>query len=285
MASTKGRGSLRALLRSSRVGELRNRRVRGASGAPVPSAEALRRWLHVPGPLAVPDWVRARLGGSLREASPGGLALERAVFGVVDLETTGLSARDSRILEIGLVVRSGSRSLRRFETLVDIEAPVPAAIVALTGIDDAQLVGAPPELQALERFAGVLAETGVEVLVAHNARFDRSFLEAAWARHGLAPALPPFLCSIKLARRLLRARSYSLGALVAQLGIPRASRHRALGDAEMTLGLLRELLQRARLEGVRTLEALREFESRPKRRGWPSGGRARPPVDAGREVR
>ncbi len=273
------------------MGESRNRGNQGPKAAPLPSAEALRRWLHVPGPLRVPDWVQARLGGRFREASPPGLAperglaLERAVLGVVDLETTGLSARDCRILEIGLVVRSGSRTVRRFETLVDIQAPVPAGIVALTGIDDAQLLGAPPEAQALERFARVLAETRVDVLIAHNARFDRSFLEAAWDRHGLAPALPPFLCSIKLARRLLRAPSYSLGALVAQLGIPEALRHRALGDAEMTVGLLRELLQRARLAGVRTLEALREFEAQPKPRDSRAAGLVRRPVDARRQVR
>ena len=265
------------------MGESRNRSVDGARGEPPPSVDVLRRRLRVPGSLGVPDWVQARLGGSLRAESPSGLPLERVVFGVVDLETTGLSARDSRILEIGLVVHSDARSVRRFETLVDIGDSIPSAIVSLTGIDDAQLVGAPAEPEALERFARVLAAARIDVLVAHNARFDRSFLEAAWARHRLAPALPPFLCSIKLARRLLQARSYSLGSLVAQLGIPRAARHRALGDAEMTLALLRELLHRARLQGVLTLEALREFEGRPKRRGARGPGSA--PVDAGREVR
>jgi DNA polymerase-3 subunit epsilon len=97
------------------------------------------------------------------------------------------------------------------------------------------------------------------VLVAHNARFDRGFLVRAWREHGRAPALPDFLCTVRLARKLVRARRYGLDALVAHLSIPERARHRALGDAEMTADLFFELLARARLAGVHTLERLRKI--------------------------
>ena len=85
----------------------------------------------------------------------------------------------------------------------------------------------------------MLKDERVDVLVAHNAGFDRSFLERAWECHCPALALPPFLCSLRLARRWVRAPRFGLGALVEQLGTPKSERHRALGDALMTSYLWR----------------------------------------------
>ncbi|MBW2281784.1 MAG: 3'-5' exonuclease [Deltaproteobacteria bacterium] len=199
-----------------------------------------------------------------------GTSTRRAVFGVVDLETTGLSTDDHLILEIGLVVQCGGRVVRRFSTLVDVPAPIPRSIVALTGISRRDLEGAPGEEAALRAFAEVVRSEGVQALVAHNAPFDRRFLERAWARYPLAMDLPPFLCSLRLARRWIRAPRHGLDALVAQLGIRGQARHRALGDAEMTSALWTELLARARLRGIHSLEDLRSAgepgRSGPRRR-------------------
>ena len=222
-------------------------------------ADHVRTWLRVPEGLGLPRWAEARLCSSVaaeREARRG-LALERAVFGIVDLETTGLSPSHCRILEIGLVALQGARVLGSFGSLVDVGGPVPSGITALTGIDDALLEGAPCEGEALAAVAAFLAEHRVDVLVAHNARFDRGFLVRAWREHGREPELPEFLCSVRLARRFVRAPRYGLDALVAHLSIPERARHRALGDAEMTADLFVELLARARLGGVHTLEKLR----------------------------
>jgi DNA polymerase-3 subunit epsilon len=230
----------------------------------------LRRWLRVPEELELPDWVAQRLAPSLRSEvrARTGTPLGSTVFGVVDLETTGLSTDRHRILEIGLVVVRGRRVLRRFTTLVDVEAPVPEAILELTGISPRELEAAPGEERALLGLGAVLREAGVRALVAHNAPFDRRFLERAWRRHAPGVELPPFLCSLRLARRWVRAPRHGLDTLVAQLGIPRQARHRALGDAEMTAALWIELLGRARLRGVHTLEALLEL-------GEPGRGRRR----------
>ncbi len=236
-----------------------------------PSADTtdeLRAWLRVPGGLGVPRWARRRLGAGVREelAARAGVPVERAVFGVVDLETTGASPASQRILEIGLVVQRGGRVVRRFTTLIDVEVAIPGWITALTGIDPSAVVDAPAEAEAIANLDRVLAEEGVEALVAHNAGFDRAFLVRAWERHDLRRELPPLLCSLKLARRWVRAPRYTLDALVEQLDIPRAARHRALGDAEMTAVLWSELLQRGKLRGVHTLQALcDEAETRRSR--------------------
>lgn len=241
-------------------------------GGTVSGLEALREWLRVPRSLSLPAWAAARLGvGVARELEARrGLLLERAVFGIVDLETTGLSPNDARILEIGLVVLRGSSVLARFGTLVDVGGPVPSGITALTGIDDSLLEGAPCEAQALASLAALLGAHSVDALVAHNARFDRGFLARAWRAHERPESLPPFLCSVRAARRFVRAPRYGLDALIAHLSIPERARHRALGDAEMTADLWIELQARARIEGIHTLESLSELaavgQSKPARR-------------------
>jgi DNA polymerase-3 subunit epsilon len=241
------------------------------------SESRLRARLRVPVGLALPAWAR-RLWGALRERrardEDHARALADVVFGIVDLETTGLAARRDRILEIGLVVQRDGRVLERFSELIDVGMPIPPAIEALTGIRDEDLVGAPAEAEVVSRFARVLERCGVEVLIAHNARFDRGFLVRAWHAHRIEVPLPHFLCSLRVARGLVDAPRYGLAALVAALGLPPAPRHRALGDAEMTASLWSELLRRARLEGLGSLEALAALPPR-KPRHAPA-----PPVDA-----
>jgi DNA polymerase III epsilon subunit family exonuclease len=180
---------------------------------------------------------------------------------VIDLETTGLSAATCEILEIGLVVLRHGLGVRRFETLVRTDRSVPTLISALTGIREQDLLEAPTEVEALARLRRVLEEERVEVLVAHNARFDRSFLAAAWERHLLSPPLPPFLCTLRLARRLIRARRYSLDVLADHLGLLPRARHRALGDAEIAGDLFREILRQAMGHRITSLEALESLQS------------------------
>lgn len=231
---------------------------------------AVRTWLRVPRRFPLPAWAAGRLFDGARALARAreGIPLEEVVFGVVDLETTGVSVWRHRILEIGLVVQRAGRTQQRFSTLVDPGAPIPPLITALTGIQQADLRGAPREEEALASLERALGDAGVSLLVAHNASFDRRFLERAWRAE--AGALPPFLCSLRLARRLIDAPRYALDVLAGQLAIPVRDRHRALGDAEMTAALWWELLSRARVQaGVHTVEGLRELaepaRGRPRR--------------------
>ncbi|MFQ5699751.1 MAG: PolC-type DNA polymerase III [Myxococcota bacterium] len=211
----------------------------------------------MPAAWGLPGWVPRRLQRLLERerAARKGRSLEEAVFGVVDLETTGL-AEDARILEVGLVVQRGGRTLETFESFVDPGTAIPWSVTRLTGINAQAVAGAPDERGALARLDRVLARHGVEWLVAHNAPFDRRFLERGWRRADVSRPLPPCACSLRLARRLIRAKSHALGSLAVQLQIVPHARHRALGDAETAAALWWELVQRARIEGLHTLEAL-----------------------------
>ena len=102
-------------------------------------------------------------------------------FVAFDLETTGLSSRRDRIIEIGAVVMKDGKEMDRFQAFVDPERPLERKIVDLTGITDDILKGAPKIQEGLPKF---LEFVGDRVLVAHNADFDTGFIRAECERQG-----------------------------------------------------------------------------------------------------
>jgi DNA polymerase III epsilon subunit family exonuclease len=208
-----------------------------------------------------------------------GLELAAVEWIVVDLETTGLSAADCTILEIGAVRVVGSRLVERFQTLVDPGLPIPSRITALTGIDRSLVAGAPPLARAIRAFHAWAGAGRPLPFVAHNAAFDERFVRGALAAHGLPDWSGPIVCTRKLARRLRPAlRRYDLDTLSAQFGIANLARHRALGDAEAAARALVELLAIARVErAIATLGDLLELQAEPATRRSRRRGRPAPP--------
>jgi DNA polymerase III epsilon subunit family exonuclease len=197
--------------------------------------------------------------------APADPLLEDAQFVVFDLETTGLSATQSRICEIGAVRVRGLESVESFQSLVNPGVALPQPVARLTGLRDQELRRAPSVSGVLRRF---LAFAGDDLLVAHNARFDQRFLERQLLlRHGRRLAEPP-LCTAALARRLLegRLRRVSLSALAQFFGVSTAPCHRALPDAEATAEVLVHLIGLAQELGARRLSELRTLAAPRKRR-------------------
>lgn len=186
-----------------------------------------------------------------------GMPLVGATFTVVDLETTGLSARDDRITEVGAVRARGGEVIGELRTFVHPGGPIPPAITALTGITDADVADA-PRIEAV--LPTVLRFLDGSVFVAHNARFDLGFLRAAAERLGLGPFDPPIVDTAVLARRLVRdeVRDVRLATLAAHFRSPIDPDHRALSDARATLHVLHALIERASAFGVVTVEDLLE---------------------------
>ncbi|HXV93543.1 MAG TPA: exonuclease domain-containing protein, partial [Pseudonocardia sp.] len=186
-----------------------------------------------------------------------GTPLREVTFVVVDLETTGGSAANDAITEIGAVKVRGGERIAELATLVDPGVGIPPNVVALTGITTAMVTGAPrlpAVLPALLEFLGPGA-----VLVAHNAPFDSGFLRAACERHGHPWPRPPVLCTARLARAVLspeEAPSVRLGALARLFGTATTPTHRALADARATVEVLHHLLERVGNLGVQSLEEL-----------------------------
>ena len=180
-------------------------------------------------------------------------------FVVTDTETTGTKAASNRIIEIGAVKVVGGEIVDRFSQLVNPECAIPGRIQRLTGISTAMVFDEPTAADVLPRYLDFLGEG---VLVAHNLPFDLRFLNAELARLG-RPTLPnQTLCTLRLARRLLRGlRSKGLTAVAEFYGISIHGRHRALGDAEATAEILLRLLERLQAEhAVETVEELLVFQ-------------------------
>ncbi|HWP66581.1 MAG TPA: exonuclease domain-containing protein, partial [Candidatus Limnocylindria bacterium] len=180
---------------------------------------------------------------------------------MVDLETTGGAPGDCAITEIGAVRLCGGRVEDSFVSLVNPGRPIPPFVRELTGITDDMVAGAPTLADALPRF---LAFAERAVLVAHNAAFDVGHLTAASLALQGRPLDVPALCTLRLARRLLpELRRRNLDSVAADLGIPCADRHRALGDARIAAEVLRVFLTRAAERGFRTVADLLRFQALP----------------------
>jgi DNA polymerase-3 subunit epsilon len=186
--------------------------------------------------------------------------LADTTFVVVDLETTGGSATDCSITEIGAVKVRGGEVLGQFQTLVKPAVPIPAFIAVLTGITDSMVADAPTERAAVPAFLEFAAGA---VLVAHNAGFDIGFLRAACTRLDIQWPKPVVLDTVKLARQVVtqdEAPNVKLATLARVFRTSVTPNHRALADAQATVDVLHGVLERLGNRGVHSLAELVEWQ-------------------------
>jgi DNA polymerase-3 subunit epsilon len=192
---------------------------------------------------------------------------------VFDTETTGLKPGEGdRIIEIGALelinhIPTG-KTLRR---LINPERPVSADTIRITGITDADLVSAP----VFEAVADELLEFfGGDVIIAHNAGFDRGFLNMELERLG-RPGLPEsrWIDTAQLARQKFPGAPVSLDALCKRFEISLESRtlHGALLDSQLLAEVYLELRGgRSRRFEFETVQKSRAIEARPPARPRPA---------------
>jgi DNA polymerase-3 subunit epsilon len=186
--------------------------------------------------------------------------LRDVTFCAVDLETTSGSWRDGEIVEIGAIRSRGGEVLGTFQSFVRPSIDLPVEIQMLTGITPHHLADAPPLPVVLPSF---IEFCGRSVFVAHNARFDRSFIDVACRRLDYEISSAPIVDTVRLARRILRneVRSCGLRALSTHLRTEHKPCHRAFEDAAACLEVLWALLERVAAYGVTTLADLIEIQS------------------------
>ena len=174
-------------------------------------------------------------------------------FVIVDVETTGWQPEQASITELAAVRVSPGRPRAEFSALVNPGGPIPADIVALTGITDTMVSQAPPISAVLP---GFLAFARGCVLTAHHAPFDVGFLTAACGDCRIPWPAFPVLDTAALARSLLdetEVPDCKLATLAGFFGTRTRPCHRALADARATADVLTGLLGRLARSGVRTL--------------------------------
>ncbi len=180
----------------------------------------------------------------------GGFDREFVAF---DLETTGLSSRADRIIEIGAVILKNGEELDRFQTFVDPERPLERRIVELTGITDEMLRGAPKIEEVLPKF---LDFCGDRLLCAHNSEFDTGFIRAECVRQGLSYRFTD-LDTLILAQNLMpQLNKFKLDVVSNALSLPDFNHHRAADDARTCGLILMKFLEMLTDRGVTTVQAI-----------------------------
>ena len=166
---------------------------------------------------------------------------------VFDLETTGFSPTQNRIIEIGAVKVVDGKIVDKFSTFVNPEVPIPFRIEELTGINDNMVLDAPVIEQALPDFMDFCQDA---VMVAHNASFDMSFIEENCRRQEIEKEFTS-VDTVALARVLLpQLNRYKLDTVAKALHVSLENHHRAVDDAGCTADIF-----------VKFVEMLKEREA------------------------
>lgn len=189
----------------------------------------------------VSDCIASKQGSSAgRDNNDSNGAAIVALFAVIDVETTGLSAaQGDRVVEIAVVILDEQfRVVRMFDSLVHPQRSIPSQVTQIHGISNQAVRVAPT-------FADLLPDlmdcfSGSTHLVAHNISFDLGFLQAELLECGVQmPRSFGRLCTMQIARRKRVARDAKLSTVAAALRIPTiANAHRAIVDAGITARVL-----------------------------------------------
>ena len=175
---------------------------------------------------------------------------------VFDIETTGFSPVNNRIIEIGAVKVCDGRILDRFSTFINPKVPIPYHIQKLTNITDSMVADAPGIEEVLPDFLDFCSDA---VLVAHNASFDTGFIHENARRLSL-PADFTYLDTMIMSRVLLPEQNkHTLDALCKLFSISLENHHRAVDDAEATAHIFIRFMEMMKEKGVTTLAQMNTF--------------------------
>ena len=165
------------------------------------------------------------------------------MYAIIDIETTGGSARLEKITEIAIYLHDGEKTTGEYVSLVNPERNIPYFITNLTGITNEMVEDAPKFYEIAKT---VIELTEGRTIVAHNARFDYSFIREEFRSLGYNYRRK-VLDTVALSRKLFPGyRSYGLGNICRELGITINDRHRAAGDAAATVTLFEMCIQKDR---------------------------------------
>jgi len=188
--------------------------------------------------------------------NPHGQTLD-SDYVVFDIETTGLSFKYCKIIEIGAVrVDKSGEVISRFSEFVNPEEPIPYNIEKLTSINDAMVKDADTIDKVLPRFFEFCKDA---MLVAHNATFDTTFIKVVAHSLGMEYDFTA-LDTMTLAHVLLpELGRYTLDRLTHYFKLTNAHHHRACDDAEVTAEIFAKLLKMIYETGAKSVDDLNEM--------------------------
>ncbi len=176
---------------------------------------------------------------------------------VFDFETTGFNAGGAdSIIEIGAVKIHNGEIIEKYDELINPGRPLPQKIIDVTNITDDMLVGKDNEENAVKRFIDWFGDCP---MVAHNAKFDVSFLEMAYKKYNLGTFTNPVIDTLELSRTMDNTYArHSLSALVKRYEVPwdESAHHRGDYDAEGTALVFHKMLKKLSNRNIETMDQL-----------------------------
>ncbi len=168
-----------------------------------------------------------------------GQKIEGNTFVVFDIETTGFSPKNNKIIEIGAVKMKDGQILDRFSEFVDPKEPIPFHITKLTSITDDMVIGAPTRDEIIPRFVEFCKDC---ILVGHNVGFDISFINENCRQLGIDVDYTT-VDTMGLSRAFFpRQAKHNLDAVCKTLHVVNEHHHRAVDDAECTAKIFLKFL-------------------------------------------
>lgn len=170
------------------------------------------------------------------------LTIDEAVFSVIDLETTGLNPDKDQIIEMAALKVEGGVITQKFHSLVKPSYDfIPPNITKLTGITNAMVIDKPKIDRVYPQFLEFVQDS---ILVAHNARFDVSFLSSIHRQLFGRELGLQYVCTQSIAKALFPdLNSKSLSNLAYFFNIRYSNKHRALSDAQVTFEVFKKMVE------------------------------------------
>ena len=177
-------------------------------------------------------------------------------FCIVDIETNGSNAKKGfQIIELGAVKYKNGKIIDKFESLVYAKE-IPPYVQEVTKINPKMLETAPRLEKVLIDFKVFL---GDDVFLAHDIKFDYTFISDSFEKYNLGKLLNRKICTIDLAKRTIKADKYGLSSLKEVLNINVDNHHRAYYDALTTAIIFEECLNNIDYSCIKSVEELINF--------------------------
>jgi len=159
-------------------------------------------------------------------------------FAIIDIETSGGKPKDTRIIEIAIIIYDGNQIIETYETLVNPETKIDWFVQKLTGIKDKDVANAPKFFEIAEKVLQLLEN---RTFVAHNISFDYPIVRNEYKRLGLDLRLP-HMCTIESSKVLIPGlESYGLKNLSKHLQVGLDNHHRAMDDTLATVKIFEHI--------------------------------------------
>ena len=173
---------------------------------------------------------------------------------VLDLETTGFSAKTEKITEVGIMKVKEGKVIDEFSCFVNPEKHIPARVTEVTNITDEMVKDAETIDKVFPKILEFLGDVKETIIVAHNANFDVGFLKQNAINLGYDFDYT-YLDTLSLAKDLFpNYKKYKLGKIAENLGIKVEVAHRALDDVDTTVKVFNVMIDMLKEKKAKTID-------------------------------